>query len=122
MAESDRLEGNWELIRAEMQGETAPEMVTQKTEMELTATGYAIRFEGETMDRGFYRADSGPQGKTLLLRGVAGTNAGRTIPCLYQLVGNRLRICFGLDGAAPAEFSARAGEERYLATYRRRIQ
>lgn len=120
MAGQNPLEGIWEMVRAEMQGESAPELVVLKTELELTSTGYVIRFDGEAMDQGFYQAGATAEFKTLLLRGVTGTNAGRTIPCIYQLNSNRLRICYGLDGGAPTEFSAKAGEERYLATYRRR--
>lgn len=118
MAGQHPLEGVWEMVRSELRGESAPELVVLKTELEFTSASYIVRFDGEAMDRGSYQA--GAEGKTLLLRGVSGTNAGRSIPCIYQLQGNRLRICYGLDGSAPTGFSAQAGEERYLATYRRR--
>jgi uncharacterized protein (TIGR03067 family) len=108
------------MVRAELQGESAPDLVVLKTVLEFTAGDYAVRYAGETADRGSYQAGETADFKTLVLRGVAGTNAGRTIPCIYQLHGNRLRICYGLDGGTPAGFSAKAGEERYLATYRRR--
>lgn len=120
MAEPE-LEGTWEMVRAEMQGEEAPELVTAKTELEFAAGRYVVRYAGEPTDRGAYEPGAALGTRTLLLRGAEGANAGRTIPCIYQLAGNRLRICFGLDRVAPTEFSAKAGEERYLATYRRRI-
>lgn len=107
------------MIRAESGGESAPELVVQRTELELRAGEYLVRFDGRTMDRGTFESGAGSDPKTLLLRGLAGPNAGRTIPCIYQLVGDRLRVCYGLDGREPAAFVTRGGEARYLATYRR---
>lgn len=119
MDEPDLLEGGWEMVRAEMQGESAPELVVNKTVLAFTGERYAVHFAGEVTDRGFFATDPAPTPRRLILRSVEGANAGRTLPCIYQLTGGRLRICFGLDGSAPTGFSAKAGEERYLATYRR---
>ena len=57
---------------------------------------------------------------TFILLGAKGPNAGRTIPCIYQLAGNRLRVCYGLDGTTPTAFATTAGSPHYLATYRRK--
>jgi hypothetical protein len=51
--------------------------------------------------------------------GARGVNAGRTIPSIFQLTGDRLRICFGLDGKTPATFVSARGSDHYLVTYRR---
>jgi uncharacterized protein (TIGR03067 family) len=114
------LEGTWQMIRAELAGEAAPELVTQKTEVELTAGAYVVRYAGEIVDRGSYAIAAAIETKTIVLRGMAGPNAGRTIPCIYQLKNDRLRICYGLDGIAPTEFTTNPGQQRYLAVYRRR--
>ena len=114
-----KLEGRWQMVRAELAGEAAPELVTTKTEVRLQAGRYEVRYDGEVADSGGY-LEAGEDGRrTLLLEGWEGTNAGRTIPCLFQLMGDRLRVCYGLDGALPQEFSARAGEARFVAVYRR---
>jgi uncharacterized protein (TIGR03067 family) len=110
------IEGTWEMIRAELAGETAPDLLLLRVELELTADTYLVRFAGKTADRGRYTLERG----MLTLTGIAGPNAGRTIPCIFQLVGDRLRICYGLDGTPPTEFTTKAGQQRYLATYRRR--
>jgi hypothetical protein len=39
---------------------------------------------------------------------------------LFQLVGDRLRICYGMDGTAPTGFVSPPGSTHYLATYRRK--
>jgi uncharacterized protein (TIGR03067 family) len=112
---SPTLEGTWEMVRAEHAGEAAPELVIRQTCLELTVTDYVVRFAGKISDQGIYSASP----TTLMLVGTRGVNAGRTIRCIYQLVGDRLRICYGLDGSTPDGFTTSTGDKRYLATYRR---
>jgi uncharacterized protein (TIGR03067 family) len=114
------LEGCWQLLRAELAGEAAPSIVSAKTELRLTADTYEVWFEGRIVDRGRYEADDTAPVRTLVLHGLHGTNAGRMIPCLYQLAGDRLRVCYGLDGVTPDAMITRAGDQRYLATYARK--
>lgn len=110
------LSGRWEMIKAELAGENAPDMLALRVVLELTSVTYAVSFAGQVADRGTYTLD----GKKLTLTGTEGPNQGRTIPCILQLVGDRLRVCYGLDGTAPIEFVTKPGVQHYLATYKRR--
>ena len=110
------LAGTWEMIRAELGGEDAPDLLALRVELELTADTYVVRFAGKIADRGTYTLT----GKTLTLTGTEGPNQGRTIPCLFQLAGGRLRVCYGLGGTAPTAFATAAGSPHYLASYRRK--
>lgn len=116
---SHSLDGVWQLLRAEFGGETAPDLVTERTVLHLTAGEYEIRFDGRTTDRGTFELGGAIDAHTLTLHGKKGTNAGRTIPCIYQLRGDRLRVCYGLNGIAPTEYTTDPNRERYLGTYRR---
>jgi uncharacterized protein (TIGR03067 family) len=111
------LAGTWEMVRAEQDGVVAEELVALRVELELTADRYVVRFAGEVADRGQYSVKF----NTLILVGTEGPNQGRTIPCIFQQKGNRLRICYGLDGVAPTTFTTSAGSSHYLAAYRLRI-
>ena len=113
------LDGHWALIRAEMDGQLAPQLVVQRTRMVLSQGRYTVLFSGSPADGGRFEFNSSGTTTTLLLQGEVGHNAGRNIPCLFQQVGDRLRICYGLDGTLPSHFGAAPGEARYLATYRR---
>lgn len=113
------LQGTWQMIRAELSGEAAPELVIRKTVVALTAATYEVHFGGEIVDRGTYVIGGTEAPTTIVLHGEAGPNAGRTIPCLVQLKGDRLRVCYGLDGTLPSEMTTEPGQPRYLATYRR---
>jgi len=43
------------------------------------------------------------------------------ISAIYQLMGDRLRICYALDGTAPLDFKTAPNSRRYLVTYRRHM-
>jgi len=111
--------GNWVLVRAEMDGSTTPELVAMRVELRLAAGEYLVSFGGEVVDRGAFDVGGTDAVKTIVIRSREGPSAGRAIPCIYQLVGKRLRVCYGLDGTPPTEFSTLDGQNRYLATYRR---
>jgi uncharacterized protein (TIGR03067 family) len=110
------LVGTWEMIRAEQNGQASPDLVALAVELEFTADTYIVRFAGKEADRGNLSVTE----NSLTLTGTEGPNVGRTIPCLYQQAGNRLRVCYGLDGKAPASFIPKIGLPSYLATYRRK--
>ena len=117
MTSPSELTGRWQMIRAELDGESAPEMVTSRMILELGDGSYAVVYAGEISDAGEWQG--GTAAGTLTLLGNRGPNSGRRIPCIYQLAGDRLRVCYGLDGAEPAGFSTAGLKQRYTATYRR---
>lgn len=105
------------MIRAENDGGSSSELVDLQIHLALTADTYVVRFAGQVADQGTFKL---PTPGALALTGTEGPNAGRTIPAIFQLVGDRLRICYGLDGTPPTAFAAPAGQPRYLATYKRK--
>lgn len=110
------------MIRAELNGENSPELLALGVDLELTGDTYVVRFGDEIADQGTFRHDeSGPPAR-LTITGTVGPNAGLSIPCIYQLVGDRLRVCYGMDGEQPTAFASAAGSAHYLATYRRKAR
>ena len=114
---SHTLEGIWQPLYAELGGEEAPKMALDKMEIELTAGHYAVRFAGLTADHGTYTIDADGH---LSLHGVAGPNAGRTIPSLFKFAGETLSICYGLSGVRPEKFHTGTDPELYLVNYQRK--
>ena len=95
------MHGRWQMVRAEFGGESVPELVATKTSLELSPGRYAIAFDGEVMDAGQFRPGDASVHRSLVFTCLKGANAGRTVRAIYQLVGNRLRICFSFDGKTP---------------------
>jgi len=113
---NESLAGIWQPVYAEHEGEEAPKMMLDKMELELTGLEYAVRFGGVTADQGTYVVE--PEGITL--RGIAGPNAGRTLPCIFKFAGGALSICYGLGGTRPQQFATGKDSQLYLVTYRRK--
>lgn len=111
------LEGIWQPVYAEMDGEEAPKMMLDKMEIELVGGEYAVRFGGVTADQGTYVIESD---RHLTLAGMIGPNAGKTIPCLCKFAGETLSICYGLSGTRPDKFTTGKDQQRYLANYQRK--
>lgn len=113
------LDGVWRPVRAELAGEPAPALVLERTEVELREGRYWVRFGDEVSDRGLYTVETGASPAHLTLRGTNGTNAGRSIPCIYRLAAAELVVCYGLAGERPATFASAADAPHYLVHYRR---
>ncbi len=110
------IEGTWAAVRLEYAGEAAPDMVLEKTEVVFRDGSYTVRFGGETSFHGSYTIS----GDTLHI--VGRRDPGEPVLAIrgiYQLVGNRLRICLGMDGVAPENFATTTNSQHYLGTYRR---
>ncbi len=117
-ASENSIDGTWQLVRAELDGEIAHELLTTNTVLELKNGTYTVRYAGEVTDRGAFELADLPR-NSMVMHGNDGPNAGRSIPCLYQRAGDRLRVCYGLDDVTPTTFSTSAGLQRYVAVYRR---
>ena len=120
MSEPTSIDGVWVILKAELAGEAMPEMIVRKIEVELTAGEYTMRFGGDVADRGTYELGPHPTARAITLTGVVGTNAGRTIPAIYQLVGENLHVIYGLDGTQPAGFATKPEPNHFLAIYQRK--
>ena len=110
------IEGIWQPVYAELDGEEAPRMALEKMEVELSSGKYTVRFGGEIYDHGTYEVDE----VSITLRGVTGPNAGRTIPSIFKFAGTALSICYGLSGERPAKFATGSGQQLYLVNYQRK--
>lgn len=135
------IDGRWRPVRAELSGEAAPPMALDPMELTFAHGRYEVSYGGAAHDAGSFtieadfitknsaptpsNADSTPHSapahptSSLTLRGLKGNNEGRVIRAIFQHAGDRLRICYGLDGTAPTEFRTAAGDQRYLVFYRR---
>lgn len=113
------LEGLWQPLYAELDGERAPREVLEQTEFEIRGGTYFVRFGRVTADTGAFLTED-DTAHHFTLRGTAGPNAGRTIPCLFRFVDDTLMICFGLGGTRPPNFRTAPDSGLYLCTYRRK--
>jgi uncharacterized protein (TIGR03067 family) len=117
------LRGTWKPTKAELAGQPMPPPILQSITLKLDGANYEVIVqtpEGPSPDNGTIAIDAAEKPKAMTVTGVTGPNAGRTFPAIYELTGDRLRICYDLSGAKrPTEFKTAPGTKLYLVDYAR---
>jgi uncharacterized protein (TIGR03067 family) len=119
-ADIKALQGTWLPEKAELAGQPMPAEVLKTIVLKLTKQEYEVTVAGAP-DKGTWTIDASAKPKGMTIKGGAGPNVGKTFPCIYEIKGDTLRICYDLSGAKrPAEFKTTAGTKLYLVTYARK--
>jgi uncharacterized protein (TIGR03067 family) len=119
-ADIKALQGTWLPVKAELGGKPMSAEILKTIVLKLNKDNYETTVAGEP-DNGTWTIDASTKPKGMTVNGVIGPNAGRTFPCIYEIEGDTLRICYDLSGARrPTEFKTEAGTKLYLVTYNRK--
>jgi len=114
------MQGTWTCRKAELAGAAFPDAILKTIVLKLEGDKYEVSVGG-AIDKGTCKLDATAKPKGLILTGTDGPNKGKTFPCIYELSGDTLRVCYDLSGnKAPTEFKTVAGTQLYLATYERK--
>ena len=120
-ADLKALQGSWVPVKAELGAQPLLGDVLKKITLTLTNHDYEVAISGEQSDFGTWSIDTSSKPKGMTIVGTKGPNAGRTFPCIYEIEGDTLRICYDLSGAKrPTEFKTPTGTKLYLVTYNRK--
>jgi uncharacterized protein (TIGR03067 family) len=120
-AASDRksLEGTWTPASAEIGGKSLPDELIKKMKLILKGDDYTVHV-GDAIDRGQVKIDVTKKPKAMDIIGTDGPNKGKTFLAIYELEGDKLRVCYDLSGKSrPTEFKAAKEGLIFLATYQR---
>ncbi|MSR43053.1 MAG: TIGR03067 domain-containing protein [Pedosphaera sp.] len=118
--DAKEVQGSWKPDKAELGGQPLPDAVLKLISLKLDKGKYEVSVGGK-LDKGNYSIDPASKPKGMSITGTEGPNNGKTFPAIYELKGDRLRICYDLSGAKqPAEFKSVAGTQLYLVTYSRK--
>ena len=113
------MQGTWKPVAAELGGKPFPDEVLKTMKLVLSDGKYAVTV-GERTDEGTVKLDPAKTPRAMDIVGTKGPNQGKTIPAIYELTGNTLRICYDLSGKAhPKEFKTEAGTQLFLVEYKR---
>ena len=114
------VQGTWMPIKAELAGSVWPDAVLKTIVLKMDNGKYEVSVAGK-LDKGTYTQNAVSRPKGLTIQGTDGPNAGKTFPCIYELNGDTLRVCYDLSGVkAPTEFATAKGTQLYLVTYARK--
>lgn len=114
------LQGEWVPVKAEVGAQALPDEVLKTMSLKLGDGTYDVSVGGAP-DKGTYEIDATATPKGMVIKGTDGPNKGKTIPAIYELKGETLRICYDLSGAQrPKEFKSEKETMLCLVTYQRK--
>lgn len=113
--DSGGIQGSWQAVAGEIGGKPLPAESVKSTILKLADGKYEVSAVDGRPDTGTYRLMSNAKPKRIDVILGLGPNAGKTIPAIYELSGDSLKICYALRGSnAPTEFKTAAGTGGYL--------
>ncbi len=111
--------GTWVPTAAELDGEKLPADAYKSIKLVLENEKYTVTV-GEQVDEGTVKLDLESDPTGMEIKGTKGPNEGKTIPAIYELQDDTLKVCYNLEGKKrPTEFKTKAGSKHYLITYKR---
>jgi len=116
-----RLEGAWVPVAASVAGKALTVGELRVKYLVLDGHDYSIiDRSNQVVDRGEYLVNATVSPTTIDIVGRAGPNAGRSMLAIYRLDGNRLTVCYDLDGMErPANMQAHEDQLLLSITYER---
>ena len=123
-ADAPKLKGVWKPVTGELGGKPFPEPVLKNITLTITNATYdvvVIEPQGAQHDRGTVKYLTNLKPKGMDVTGTNGPNQGKTLPAIYELDGDMLRVCYNLGGTnRPTEFKTAAGGQLFFVTYQRK--
>jgi uncharacterized protein (TIGR03067 family) len=115
------LEGTWAPIAASVSGK---ELIVSELRVKyLVLDGHDYNIvdrSNQVVDRGEYLVNDSARPWTIDIVGHDGPNAGRSMLAIFELAGDRLTVCYNLEGASrPAGLQADSGQMLLSITYER---
>lgn len=116
-----KMAGDWVPVLMQLNGKKQPANVLKSIKLSISGDKYST-VTGLDQDEGTLALDATQEPRQMDITSNVGENKGKAIPCIYELKGNELRICYGLNGTArPADFKSGDDEKGVvlLMTYKR---
>jgi uncharacterized protein (TIGR03067 family) len=117
--DSEKLQGSWKPVTAELAGKPFPEQVIKTMKLVLNNGKYTVTVGAQT-DEGTVKLDPIRKPRAMDIVGTKGANQGKTIPAIYELTDSTLRICYDLSGKErPKQFNTKPNTQLFLVEYKR---
>lgn len=121
--DSQLIQGTWVPAQAVLAGQAMPEPFLASITLKLTDGKYEALI-ADRADRGSYKLDTKASPKGMVIVGTDGPNLNKSLPAIYELDGDTLRVCYDVSGtnrpSRPTEFKSTTSNQLFLVTYRRK--
>ncbi len=119
-ADADKIQGTWVAVSAEMDGKAAPAEAIKDLTLVVSADKVAFNPGGEDR-QSTYKLDPTKTPKRIELTPLDGPAKGKMVHCLYELDGDRLKLCLlNGPGEEPKEFATTPGSNLRLLVLERK--
>src|SRR5262245_59124249 len=113
------MSGTWIPSEAELDGEKLPETAIKSLKLVIKDEKYTVTVDNQ-VDEGTVTLDLESDPTGMEIKGTKGPNEGKTIPAIYELKDDVLKVCYNLEGKKrPAKFKTTAGSKFYMVTYKK---
>jgi len=118
--EINRLQGTWQVVGIEADGTAVPSEYITNIVAVIAGSNYRV-INNDKVDRGVLTIVPSETPRQMDIRPTLGDNAGRTMPGIYELGPDSLKVCFAQEGTKrPASFSTADDASFLLMTYKRK--
>jgi uncharacterized protein (TIGR03067 family) len=101
-----KMAGDWIPVSMELNGKKQPEELLKSIKLTIKGDKYNT-VVGKEKDEGTLKLDATKEPREMDITTSVGENRGKAIPCIYEIKGDELRVCYGLKVAErPMDFKA----------------
>ena len=114
-----KLIGAWQLQKGTVAGFDLPEPAAKALSLELTNGKYLLK-GAKAPDEGTWKIDVAKKPYAMDIKGENGPNKGKTMLCIFELDGDKLKVCYDMAGKKrPAKFESTKENKLFLADYKK---
>jgi len=115
-----RLQGTWQVVGLEADGTAVPSEYITNIVTVIAGSNYRV-VNNDKVDRGVLTIVPSETPRQMDIRPTLGDNAGRTLPGIYEVGPDTLKVCFAQEGTKrPTSFSTADDASFLLMTYKRK--
>lgn len=98
--------GDWVPVLMQLNGKKQPDELLKSIKLTIKGDRYNT-VVGKEKDEGTLKLDATKEPREMDIITNVGENKGKAIPCIYEIKGDELRVCYGLKLAErPTDFKA----------------
>jgi uncharacterized protein (TIGR03067 family) len=124
-ADKKALQGTWQTVTSEMDGEKTPEDEVKEYQVVFAGDKLSILKSGDVFMAGTFTVDTGPKPRHIDLKLEKNEpnpdDVGKTLRGIYEAEGDTLKWCFALsaDAERPKAFATTSGSQSVNAALKR---
>jgi uncharacterized protein (TIGR03067 family) len=117
----EQLQGTWTVVSMEREGEPIPAEQLEGRTCVYEKDAFTLKSGDQPRRRGIVTLDPSRKLKAINTWDLDGPYTDATVPGIYELAGDTLRLCFSRPGAErPTEFSTKSGGGLLMVVYQRK--